>query len=469
MTNQSLSELFKTELNRVFDINKSQLLNNSPEFIKNIRIKAFNDFNIQGFPSSKHEDWRFTNLNPIYSKSYNQYFENIETNIEIDDIFQCDVADLDTYVVTQLNGWIAYKNSLLTVMDNGIIIGSLLKATEDYPELIEQYYSKKSENVDNCFDTINTMFSKDGVFIYVPDNVELEKPIQIINIVNTNENILIQPRNLIIVGKNSKLQIVQCEHSLTNNVSFINSVTEVFQHEGSELDFYNIQNKGKTSTLITNSNFELAKGSTLNSNTITLNGAFTRNNLRININGEDVHANAYGLYLVDDTQLVDNNTYIDHKVPNSHSNELYKGIIDDNASAVFYGRAMVRKDAQKTTAYQTNKNILLTDDAKINTQPHLEIYADDVKCGHGATVGQLDNEALFYLRSRGIGQKEANILLMYAFAAEIINKINIEALQERIDHLVSKRLKGELTICDQCVMHCKSKKSVTFNIDKTKL
>jgi Fe-S cluster assembly protein SufD len=208
----------------------------------------------------------------------------------------------------------------------------------------------------------------------------------------------------------------------------------------------------------------------LKTNSITLNGGLIRNNVDVKLNGEYAEADVFGVYLMDKEQHVDNQVFIDHASPNCYSNELYKGILDDKGTAVFNGHILVRKDSQKTNAYQNNKNILLTDTARANAKPFLEIYADDVKCSHGATVGQLDNEAMFYLQSRGIKEHDARMLLMYAFAADVINKINIEALKIRIDDMVKKRLRGELSVCDKCVLHCSSpEKEINFDIDLSKI
>ena len=230
-----------------------------------------------------------------------------------------------------------------------------------------------------------------------------------------------------------------------------------------------MQNNDNRSAMINNISFHQLDNSKVSSNLVTLNGGFIRNNLSVAINGEHCETALNGLYLVDGEQLVDNHTFIDHIKPNSSSSELFKGIIDNNGKAVFNGSIIVRKDSQKTTAFQTNRNILLTDDATINTKPNLQIFADDVKCSHGATVGQLDAESMFYLRARGISEDNARMLLMNAFAEEVAAKISIEAIRERVCHLIDKRLKGELSICDQCVLHCKKNEPLVFNIDMGKV
>jgi Fe-S cluster assembly protein SufD len=239
--------------------------------------------------------------------------------------------------------------------------------------------------------------------------------------------------------------------------------------EGAEIDFYKLQNKDDSSAVITNTFFVQEKDSKVSTNTLTFNGGIIRNETDIQLNGEGSEAQVNGLYLLDKNQHVDNQVNIGHRAPHTTSYELFKGIMDENASAVFNGYIYVHHDAQKTQAFQSNKNILLTDTASINTKPVLEIYADDVKCSHGSTVGQLDQEALFYIKSRGICDRNAKMLLMYAFAGEIVNKINIEVLRQRIDNMIIKRLKGELSICDQCVLNCKENELINFEIDMSKI
>ncbi len=249
-----------------------------------------------------------------------------------------------------------------------------------------------------------------------------------------------------------------------------NTVTEVFIDEGAKLNHNKLQNINNDTTIINSTYFHQEANSELLYDVISLNGGLIRNNTYAKLNGEGCDANIYGLYLMDKTQHIDNYTYIDHVKPNCTSKKFFKGILDEKSSGVFNGHVLVRKDAQKTSAIQKNQNILLTDTAKIDTKPFLEIYADDVKCSHGATVGQLDTEALFYLRSRGIELRNAELLLMYAFAAEVINYISIKALSTRIDDMVKKRLRGELSVCEQCVLHCSSQETpVHFDIDMSKL
>ena len=439
------------------------------QYITSLRQLALNVIQSQGFPDNETENWRYTDIEPLFASPFDYDFSNQSKPFDIEKIFTCDVYDLDTYSITLLNGWYVYKNAPLTTLSNGTIIGSLAKAMEVYPDIIDAYLGKIADLKQPGLSALNTAMFQDGMFIYVPEGVEVEKPIQLINIINSPTPVMTHPRYLVIQEPRSKLTLVHCDHSLTHNISFTNSVTESFLDKEAELDFYKIQNKGPNSAVINNSFFTQKHKSNLKSHALVLNGGFTKNNISVLLEEELTNAVLNGLYLVDSNQHVDNQLFVDHASPNCISEQLYKGILDDEATAVFSGKIMVRKAAQKTLAYQNNKNILLTDDAKANAQPQLEIYADDVKCSHGATIGQLDTDAMFYLRTRGLCERTARQLLMYAFAGEVVQRITIDALRERIDHMVEKRLKGELSVCDQCVLHCNSKEPTVFNIDVSKL
>jgi Fe-S cluster assembly protein SufD len=454
----------------LFRENKEVIFKDNPAEMVQIREEAFRRFKQLGFPTKKMEEWRNTNLSDILSRNHYFNFEAPKEDIDIDRIFQCEVPDFDTHIISLYNGWYVARNKPLETLPNGTIVGSFARALKEYPELVLEHYNKYCKNELNGLNALNTAFAQDGVFIYVPDNVEAYKPIQIVNILDKENNLFVQNRNLIIVGKNSKLSFVHCDDSHNHEASFSNTVTEVFIDEGASMDHYKLQNLNDKTTLINSTFFQQEKDSLLSSFAITLNGGIVRNDSHVLLNNKGVDSNIYGLYLVDKEQHVDNRVFVDHAFPNCTSNELFKGILDDQGSAAFNGHVLVRRDAQQTNAYQTNRNILLTDKAKAHAKPFLEIYADDVKCSHGATVGQLDDEALFYIKSRGISEYNAKLLLMYAFAAEVVNKISLPALKTRIDDLVKKRLRGELAVCSQCVLHCQSQEQVyDFKIDISKL
>ncbi len=464
-----ISEIsLKEKLIHHFEENITTLTADETPLFKEIRLKAMDTFMKKGFPHTKLEDWRSTNLSKSINKEYTLQLGNPEVKLDVSTIFKCDIHHLDTFLVTLYNGWFL-GNEDITILKDGTIIGSFSKACVLYPDLVEAHFSKYASIENNSINALNAAFALDGVFIYVPDNVTVSKTIQIVNIINTEDNLFIQPRNLVILGKNSKLQLVHCDHSIEHKYTFINSVTEIVIGEGSTVDHYKLQNKDNDSTQITSTYFNQAANSTLTSNVITLNGGLIRNNLYVKMEGKGCTANMNGVFLIDKDQHVDNFLLVEHCNTDSVSHQLYKGILDDQSMGVFTGHILVKKDAQRTNAFQNNKNILLTDKATMHTQPHLEIYADDVKCSHGATVGQLDQEALFYMRSRGIRENTSRMLLMYAFAAEVINKIQIVPLRKQIDELVYRRLKGELSDCDQCILDCNANRQISFDIDLSRL
>lgn len=442
----------------------------SDEMIRQ-RKEAIRKFADAGFPNTKLEKWRDTDLSKVLEAPYNHYFQpTFKPGLDLSKIFQCNIPHLDTDMISQLNGWFVSENGTMKTTPEGVIIGSLFAAKMHHPEIVNQYLGTIADSERSSLVALNTAFSTDGTFIYVPDNVQVSVPMQMVNIIQHDQNIFIQNRNLIVLGRNAQLQLVQCDDSVDQQQSFTNSVTEFYLGKNASLDHYKLQNKNNASTLINTVFFNLERDARLTTNGITFNGGLIRNESYVTLNGENCEANIMGVYLMDRTQHVDNQVFVDHAYPNCLSNELFKGILDDSASAVFNGHILVRRDAQKTNAYQNNKNILLTDKATVNAKPFLEIYADDVKCSHGATIGQLDQNAMFYLKSRGIGETNARLLLMYAFAAEVINHIKIEPLKIRIDDMVKKRLRGELSICEQCVLHCSTmEKPVHFDIDLSKI
>jgi Fe-S cluster assembly protein SufD len=453
----------------LFRTNEEKICRNDTGQISGIRKKAISSFTELGLPTKNLEAWKNTDLSESLGKIYDYNFDPV-SETPGKNIFQCNIPHLDTAVIGQLNGWYISKDVPLIELGNGIIMGSLAEAFTRYPALVEKHFSGYADFRTSGLTALNTAFAQDGIFIYVPDNVQSPKPVQMINVIQHDTNIFVQSRNLVVLGKNSRLSLVHCDDSYNHQGSFSNIVTEVFIDEGAFLDHYKLQNLNNSTTLISTTVMHLEKDATLESHFLSMNGGLIRNNTRIDFNGEGGTANVYGLYLMDRKQHIDNQVFVDHAKPGCTSNEMFKGILDENASGVFNGHVLVRKDAQKTNAYQSNRNILLTDTAKANSKPFLEIYADDVKCSHGSTTGQLDSEALFYLRQRGIGEDSAKMLLLYAFAAEVVSKIAIPQLRSRIEDMIKKRLQGELQICEQCVLHCSTPEHpIEFNIDLSKI
>ena len=455
----------KDRLCGIYENNRSVIAVGDLPFVTKLREKAFTLFGELGFPHVGLEAWKGTSLESVLAHNYGLSLSPVDEDVDAEEIFKCEIPNFETLLVTQLNGWFVHHGQPIREYPNGLIIGSLASAMTAYPEIFKAHYGRYAPIDDNSLNALNTAFALDGFFIYVPDNVQVEDVVQMVSVVNFPKDIFIQTRNLIVLGKNSSLKLVQCDDSIDHRDSFINTVSEIALGENSKLDHYKLQNKDDNSTLVNTICFHMSDNSTLSSNSISLNGGLIRNNINVAIDGENCSANINGLFLVDKNQHIDNHVFIDHIKPNSYSNELFKGILDDSSSGVFNGHVMVRRDSQHTNASQKSRNILLTDKATMDTRPFLEIYADDVKCSHGATVGQMDESGIFYMRQRGIPEDEARALLLFAFAGEVVNLIEIPVLRERITEMIRKRLRGELSTCDDCALQCKYQHNAPCVID----
>ncbi|MCX6165892.1 MAG: Fe-S cluster assembly protein SufD [Ignavibacteriae bacterium] len=409
--------------------------------LHHIRDNAKEYFKTFGFPNKKMEDWRFTNINPIVNNNFN--FVKDKQKIEKNVLQNFLIPKLKTNLIVLINGEYSSENSKIISENKNLYIGNLREALKTQKDIVERYFAKYADYKADGFTSLNTAWALDGAYIHIPPDLELKEPVMILNIMDSRKSKVIgQPRNLIIAEKNSKAHIIEEYYSIGENDSFSNVVTEIYTDENSNIQYYKIQNEEINSFHVGTTQVFQEKNSIFDSVTISWGGSVIRNNLNSYLNGENIECNFKGLYYITGKQHVDNHTLADHATPNCHSNEFYKGIIDEEADGVFNGKIMVRKDAQKTNAYQMNKNILLSNDAVINSKPQLEIYADDVKCSHGATTGQIDKEQLFYLKTRGIGEKEGRKLLLYAFANEIIEDIQIEELKDYLEKKLSNKLES---------------------------
>jgi len=404
-----------------------------------IRTEAIQTFESQGFPTKKNENWKYTSLNRILKNDYN-IFPDSENKLELNEVRPYFLHQIDSYKIVFIDGVYSSFLSELSHEDLEIcLISSAIKKPK-YKMVIDHYFNTiatKSESLTN----LNTAFSKEGVYINIPKSKVVSKPIQIIHFSTGNEqNILLQPRNLIVVGENSHVQIIEKHQSLTEQNTLTNCVTEIFAHKRAIIDYYKIQNDKSNASLIDSTYISQKQNSIVSVNSFSFGGKLTRNNIVCFQNGEYATTNLNGITIIGDKQHVDQTTFIEHKVPNCQSNQMYKGIFADKSTGVFNGKVVVRKDAQKTNAIQQTNNILLNDGAKIDAKPHLEIFADDVKCSHGCTIGQLDEKSLFYLRSRGIPKNVAKALLLYAFSNDVLEKIKIPELKIQINTLIAEKL-----------------------------
>jgi len=438
----------------LFEQNKEILNQGSSPILNRIREVSVKRFAQIGIPDFKHEDYKYTNLKPAFEKSYRQELVRESGLINLNEVFKCNIPQLDTHLVFLVNGWFYSGNNPGAALPKGVVLGSLEQIANEQPELLQNYLNRQAGLSNDPMVALNTAFAKDGFFIYIPIAAVIEKPIQIINLLSSDDNLMATQRNLIVAEAGSQVKVLVCDHTLTSASFLYNSVSEVFVGEDALVDVYTIQNHHNQSTTINSSFYRLQRNSNLVTGTVSLHGGLIRNNLRVTFNGDHSEANVNGISFTDKKQHVDNFTMIEHAMPNCLSNQIYKNILDDESTGAFAGRIHVARDAQQTNAFQRNNNVLLSDKARMQTKPQLIIDADDVKCSHGATVGQINEEALFFLRARGIGEKEARMMLMNAFAREVVQKISIEPLRDRIDELIEKRLKGEISRCHDCDYKC---------------
>ncbi|MBI5325980.1 MAG: Fe-S cluster assembly protein SufD [Ignavibacteriae bacterium] len=418
--------------------------------VHTIRKDAFDKFKILGFPTAKDEEWKYSNPGFVHQYNFKLKLNANDDGITQEIVNKYKFENLDEHLLVFVNGFYSEKLSDVKPKKKQIILGSFADAIERNSIEILKYFGKFAGYIKNGFTALNTAFAQDGAFILIPDGTVIERPIRLLYITDAREqSVLTMPRNLIIAGECSNFKIVESSHTIGAQPSFNNSVSEIVMDFSSNVEYYNIQNNNENSFYVGTTQISQQRGSIFTGTTITLKGNYIRNNLNSLLDAEACETNYNGLYFVADNSFVDNHTLIDHAKPNCNSNEVYKGILNDKATVVFNGKIIVRQDAQKTNAYQTNRNILLTDDAKIHTKPQLEIFADDVKCSHGATSGYLDRDSLFYLRSRGISEEMAKTLLLNAFASEVLEKINIAELRDMVkNYIADKLIKDDVYFCD---------------------
>jgi Fe-S cluster assembly protein SufD len=440
MNNNSESKNIKDWYVSNFKSFEEKLNGHSNSFLQAVRKDGLKQLSVLDFPAKRTEDWKYTDVAPILEQFFVPAVNSSVAEYSKEEIKKYLFHDFDYHLIVFINGIFSKELSEIGELPSGVIMGSLNKITLENPELIKNYIHKIS-GIDNAFNALNTAYAFDGLVIIVPDFIIVEKPVQVLYL-NTSNNdlILSSPRNIVIAGKNSQVSIVANYSGSGSKSYFSNIITEVYSDEYSLIDFYKIQNEIDESYHIEKFQVQQKNNSIVNHYNISFGGAIVRNDINSLIDGQNTETHLYGIYLAHGKQHMDNHTFIDHAKPNCISNELYKGILEHNSHGVFNGKIIVRRDAQKTNAYQQNKTILLSKSAKIDTKPQLEIFADDVKCSHGATVGQLDDISEFYIRSRGVPQELAKSMLIRAFANDVIEKIKIEQLRAQINHMIFQHL-----------------------------
>ncbi len=422
--------------------------------LNELRDRAFLDFKAKGFPTRKEERYKYTDIPRLFEPDYGLNLNRLDIPVNPYDAFKCDVPNLSTSLYFVVNDSFYTQQLPQARLPEGVIVDSLSRIATEQPELVSRYYGRLARTDSDGIVALNTMLAQDGLFIYVPKNVKVDRTIQVLNILRSDVDLMVNRRVLIIMEQGAEAKFLFCDHAADNRRFLATQVIEAFVGVNASLDLYCLEETHLLNTRTSNVYIEQQADSRVNHNVITLHNGVTCNRLDLVFKGDGAECRCNGCVIADKDQRVDNNTLIDHQVGHCTSNELYKYVLDGEAVGAFAGKVLVRHGAQKTVSQETNQNLCATKRARMFTQPMLEIYADDVKCAHGSTVGQLNDAALFYMRQRGISLKEAKLLLEFAFVNEVIDNIQLEPLKDRLHYLVEKRFRGELNKCDGCKL-CK--------------
>lgn len=449
---QQYIDLYQQARNMIFDL--------SSDVMNSVREAAFDDFRRLGFPSKKVERYKYTDIAQLFAPDYGVNLNRLEIPVDPYRAFRCDVPNLSTSLYFVVND--SFYQGSSVALPEGVVVGSLCEIAKQQPELVARYYAKLAKTDEDGITALNTMLAQDGLFVYVPKNVKVDKAIQVINILkspfaNTTPSsgsegtpFMVNRRVLIVLEEGAEAKFLFCDHAADDHHFLATQVIEAQVGANASLDLYCLEETHAKNRRVSNVYIEQQSDSRVNHNVITLHNGITRNKLDLIFKGEGAECFCNGCVIADKSQHVDNNTLIDHQVGHCTSHELYKYVLDEQATGAFAGRVLVRKDAQKTVSEERNQNLCATKQARMFTQPMLEIYADDVKCSHGSTVGQLNDAALFYMRQRGISEREAKLLLEFAFINEVIDEIQLEPLRDRLHYLVDRRFRGELNKCKGC-------------------
>ena len=437
---------------------REMIFSHAPEAMNAVRDDAFEDFRRQGFPSKKVERYKYTDIQKLFAPDFGVNLNRLEIPVDPYAAFRCDVPNLSTSLYFVVNDMFYRDDKPKGHLPEGVIVGSL----RDNPDLVAKYYSHLAKTSEDAITALNTMLAQDGTLVYVPKNIKVDRAIQVINILKaTPQNaqrqvpdLMVNRRVLIVLEEGAEIKMLFCDHAADDRNFLATQVIEAYVGENASLDLYCLEETHYKNVRLSNVYIDQQANSRVNHSVITLHNGVTRNKLDLTFSGEGAECECYGCVITDKEQHVDNNTLITHKMSHCTSNELYKYVLDDKSMGAFAGRVLVEHGAQKTISQMTNQNLTATKEARMYTQPMLEIYADDVKCAHGSTVGQLNDAALFYMRQRGISLDEAKMLLQNAFINEVIDHMQLEPLRDRLHYLVEKRFRGELNKCTGCKL-CK--------------
>ena len=438
----------------LYDECREVLEQQSPALLNMVRRAAREQLATARLPRKGSEDYEATDLEAVFAHDYGVNVNRLPFEADPGETFHCDVPNLSTCLYYSSND--AFHSSATAERNIGqVVVEPFSMAAVDYPELMADYYGKIAKMNDPTV-ALNSLLVQDGLLIYVPDGVVAERPIQLVNIFNAALDMMVQRRLLIVVGKNAAIKLLACDHTQSPDYSYLNNqVVEIVAMQGATLDYYDMEESTPKTSRVSSIYVEQHEGSNVLIDGITLTNGFTRNNYHVEVNGEHAETHLLGMTIASGEQHVDSHTFISHNAPRCHSNEMFKYVLNDNAVGAFAGKILVQPGCPRVEAYQGNRNLCGAPTAKMYTKPQLEIYTDDVMCSHGSAVGQLDEEALFYMRTRGIGIDEARRLLMQAFVADVIDGVRLDALKDRLHYLVEKRFAGTLSNCAGCLAACK--------------
>ena len=438
----------------LYNETQGMIKQHSCDVLNKVRDKAFEDFKRQGFPTKKMERYKYTDISKLFAPDYGLNLQRLKMPINPYEEFKCDVPDLNTSLYFVVNDQFYTDQLPKQQLNDGIVVDSFLNALKTHSEIITKHYAKLADTAKDALTAFNTMLAQDGLFVYVPKDVKADRTIQVINILRSDVNLMLNRRILIVLEDGAELSMLFCDDSADDRKFLATQVIEAYVGNNAKLELNCLEETHLKNVRISNVYIDQQKNSRVSHNIITLHNGVTRNKLDLTFSGEGSECFLNGCVVADKHQHVDNNTVINHSVGNCTSNQLYKYVLDDHAVGAFAGLVYVAKDAQKTLSHEVNQNVCASSTAHMYTQPMLEIYADDVQCNHGSTVGQLNNAALFYMQQRGIDKREAKLLLEFAFVNEVIDKMELVPLRDRLHHLVEKRFRGELDKCRGCQL-CK--------------
>lgn len=442
--------MFEKNYIELFQENRALVERGSSGVMNALRDRALESLKTYGLPSKKLEEYLHTDVSAWFEPDWGMNLARLDMPVDMAQAFKCNVPNLSTLMYFLANDSYAESHSASRVLPDGVIAGSLKEISDSNPELVSEYYGRLADLDKTGTAAFNTLFAQDGFMVYVPDGVCVEKPLQLVTLLQSKVDLLVNRRILVVLGRGAQLKMLLCDHALSANSFLSTQVIEVFAGQDSRFELYDLEETHTRNHRVSELYIRQEAGSWVHADSITLNNGLTRNSAFVTLSGRGASLSLNGAAIADSSQHVDNLTFVDHREPDCTSSELFKYVLDGQSTGAFAGKVLVRPGSQRTVSQQTNRNICLTRQARMFTQPQLEIYADDVKCSHGSTVGQLDDNAMFYMRQRGISEKEARMLLMLAFVAEVIGMVELDALRDRLTRLVEKRFRGELSQCEGC-------------------